>query len=177
MNIFYLDPSPVQSAAMMSNKHIVKMVVETAQILSTVHHMYQSKIAEEVYKPTHKHHPSVVWCTSSVQHYRWVIAHLEALLEEYTHRYHKTHKTSTVAKLLKTPPPNMPDKVFTQPPQAMPDQYKSPSSVQSYRLYYAHEKLFTEDDKIRFKKQLKYIFKTFYSNPLRKHEKELLRIT
>jgi len=175
MNIFYLDPSPSQSAAMMSNKHVVKMVVETAQILSTVHHMYDSNIKEEVYKPTHQHHPSVVWCASNAKHYDWCVAHLEALLEEYTIRYKKTHKTASLMRLLKKPPLLIPDKAFYAPPLAMPDQYKGDSAVRSYRRYYHAEKLFTPEDKTRFQKQLRYIIRHFYPNPMINEEKVMLK--
>ena len=52
MNIFYLDPDPVAAAQMQCDKHVVKMALETAQILSTV--------LGGPYKPTHAKHPSVL---------------------------------------------------------------------------------------------------------------------
>ncbi len=39
MNIFVLDEDPVISAQMMCDKHIPKMIVEAAQMLSTAHRM------------------------------------------------------------------------------------------------------------------------------------------
>ena len=81
MNIFYLSRSPVEAAKMQCDKHVVKMILETAQLLSTAHHELDG--ASVAYKPTHKNHPSAVWVRSSSDHYRWTVAHLEALGSEY----------------------------------------------------------------------------------------------
>lgn len=53
MNIFYLSNDPNKAATYMYNKHVVKMILETAQLLCTAHHELGSNI-EIPYKPTHK---------------------------------------------------------------------------------------------------------------------------
>lgn len=152
MNIFFLDESPYTSAKAMTNKHIVKMTLETAQLLSTAHHELDGdKAPPNLYKPTHKNHPSAVWARESMDNYMWLYMHFIALSAEYTQRYHKTH--ATFLKLdgtLSMPPKNIKSKGFTQPPQAMPEVYKDLDSVQAYRRYYLNEKIKNDDDLSRF---------------------------
>lgn len=141
MNIFYLDSNPAICAAMHNDKHCVKMILETAQILSTAHHAYNSDV-ENLYKPTHKNHPSTVWATASAMNYQWLWQLLNELCKEYTHRYQKTHKVQWSGLLTKlySPPVSMPVLAFTQPPQAMPDDCKAQNSIQAYRDYYIKHK-------------------------------------
>ena len=112
MNIFYVDDDPVISAVQLCNKHIVKMPLETAQILSTAHrHLDGDDYADNhgLYKVAHLNHPSTVWARSSKQHYEWLVAHFEALLDEKLRRYTKKppHKSGELLDALRKVPDNM----------------------------------------------------------------------
>jgi len=92
MNIFYLSHDPVQAAKYQYNKHVVKMILETAQLLCTAHHELGTNI-DIPYKATHKNHPSAIWVRSSAEAYMWAYEHMLALGKEYTKRYGKEHLT------------------------------------------------------------------------------------
>ena len=143
MNIFYLDSDPVKAAQIQYNRHVVKMILESAQMLCTAHHVYGSdKQKQNVpYKEAHLNHPSTRWTRLCRANYRWLYLHMLALGNEYTKRYGKTHLTiHKCAKFLDIPPMNLPGGEFTEPPQAMPDEYKDPCSIQAYWNYYIGEK-------------------------------------
>lgn len=141
MNIFYLHSDPVKAAQVQYNKHVVKMILETAQLLCTAHHELGDANAIP-YKPTHKNHPSAIWVRQSTANYMWAYDHMLALGEEYTKRYNKTHLTITKCKdILATPPINLKTENFSEPPQCMPDEYKVLNdSVSAYWNYYENEK-------------------------------------
>lgn len=154
MNIFFLSALPRESAELMVDKHVVKMIVESAQLLSTAHRVLDGvdgilpDFREELlYKATHRNHPSAVWARSSSQNYYWLYSHFEALLDEYTYRYGKTHKTSEKRNVLRIAPNNIANDAFTVPPACMPEEYRIgtaryntnnswPDTVESYRNYY-----------------------------------------
>jgi hypothetical protein len=138
MNIFYLDTDPRTAAAMHCDKHVVKMILESAQILSTAHQILDGP-KKGLYKPTHKNHPSAVWARQAEPNYIWLYSLLYYLCAEYTARYGKSHKTkrSGIVHLLSFIPDNIPKANFSSPPQCMPDTYKVESdTVQAYRNYY-----------------------------------------
>ena len=137
MNIFYLDKEPRLCAQYHVDKHVVKMILETAQLLSTTHWMSGS---EGPYRQTHKNHPSAVWARSNKSNYTWLCELGMELCKEYTHRYGKTHKTQQHIEWLSINIPNIPDGEFTQPTLAMPEQYKSEDHIKSYQLYYVKDK-------------------------------------
>ena len=140
MNIFYLDEDPVKAAQVQYNKHVVKMILESAQMLCTAHHELLHE-PDVPYKPAHVNHPSTVWVRSDNHHYHWLYEHMLALGGEYTKRYGKTHLSITKCKEpLKLAPFNIPHKEFKQPPQCMPDEYKDECSIQAYWNYYIGEK-------------------------------------
>lgn len=140
MNIFYLDEDPDIAARLQYNKHVVKMVLESAQMLCTAHHYYDN--GDHVpYKPCHINHPSTIWTRSNTEHYYWLYKHMLALGNEYTRRYGKTHLTITKCKKpLQWAPMGMTTSAFKQPPQAMPDEYKNECSIEAYWNYYIGEK-------------------------------------
>lgn len=143
MNIFYTNRDPNTAAREHCDKHVVKMIVEYAQLLSTAHHVIDGDAARPgIYRVTHKNHPSAVWVRQSAEHYGYVSTLLEALGEEYFHRYGRVHKTMReVAPALILQPENMPmDGGWIDPPQCMPDEYKRPSVVAAYRAYVAGAK-------------------------------------
>jgi hypothetical protein len=134
VNIFYLAHSPNDCAKMHCDKHVIKMILETAQLLSTAHHERGSTAP---YKPTHRNHPSAVWVRSGVKQYRWAYSLLEALSAEYTLRYGKVHKTwERCSEALSEPPTAIHDIEWSEPPQCMPEECKHKSAVIAYRRYY-----------------------------------------
>ena len=138
MNIFYLAHSPSDCAKMHCDKHVIKMILETAQLLSTAHHERGSTAP---YKPTHRNHPSAVWVRSGVKQYRWAYSLLEALSAEYTLRYGKVHKTwERCSEALSEPPTAIKDIEWSEPPQCMPEECKHKSTVIAYRRYYEHKR-------------------------------------
>jgi len=144
MNIFYLDRDPVIAAQMMCDKHVVKMILESAQMLCTAHRVldgeeYANKMG--LYKMAHKNHPSTIWVRTSFHNYRWLWQHMCALMKEYTYRYGKTHATSRLRDALLRPPKNISlSDAGGDPPQCMPDYCKGEDTVLAYQNYYILEK-------------------------------------
>lgn len=135
MNLFYLSRDPVEAARMQCDKHVVKMILETAQMLSTAHIELDGN--QVAYKATHKNHPSTVWVRSSFHAYRWAWRHLRALGEAYTERYGKVHKTiAEHLDNLSVPPASIAHADFVDPPQCMYDECKRGDTVLAYQLYY-----------------------------------------
>ena len=143
MNIFYLDECPKKAAKLQYNKHVVKMILESAQMLCTAHHCYGDKdqVENVPYKQAHLNHPSTIWTRRSKSTYMWLYNHMIALGDEYKKRYGKTHLSITKCKdFLAIPPRHIQGDDWCQPPQAMPDEYKTECSIQAYWNYYIGEK-------------------------------------
>lgn len=161
MNIFYLDKSPHLAAIQHVDKHVVKMILETAQLLSTAHRVLDGQTVtsyvtgrkktsyilpdereNQLYKATHINHPSAAWCRSGLYQYCWTYALLVYLLKEYTHRYGKHHKCEFLLVPLKKAPENIDFQApWTEPTPAMPDDCKvAGDSVASYKNYYIQHK-------------------------------------
>ena len=143
MNIFYLHPNPNEAPRYLYNKHSVKMVLETAQILCTAHQV----IAEETgintdyipYRKAYYNHPSCVWARQSKANYEWLFDYFRSLSIEYFNRYGRIHQSWVKCRHLKVPY-GIPNTEFTQPPQCMPDKFKEDCAVQGYWNYYIHDK-------------------------------------
>ena len=121
------------------DKHVVKMCLETAQILCTVYHRYGLSAP---YKPTHVNHPCVLWAGDCKAHYTWLVKHGEALCYEYEHRYGRQHACLNIITQVMLPPENMEYELHKMPPQCMPDEYKVPGkTVLAYRNYYLGAKV------------------------------------
>lgn len=135
MNIFALDNDPTAAARSLCDQHIGKMLLESAQLLCNCH-------AEAPYKRTHYNHPCSVWARESLHNYLWLRKHALALADEYEHRFGKVHGSRIVTVwaaqhvLVGVP-------AFQRTPfaQVMPEQYRQPDAVASYRSYYAAEKM------------------------------------
>ena len=146
MNIFYLHKDPVKAAQYQYNKHVVKMILESAQMLCTAHHHYAEELGYDnsyiPYKKAHYNHPSTIWTRQNSRNYYWLYHHMLALGNEYTKRYNKTHLTITKCyDVLQYCPVGMPlGSKFNQPPQAMPDEYKHEDSIIAYWQYYINDK-------------------------------------
>lgn len=136
MNYFYVDEDAITAARMLCDKHVVKMILETAQMLSTAHRLTESPQADFVYKPTHSNHPSTKWLRSSQIAYKHGLQHLCALFDEYRHRYNKTHATERLLPYLSQVPEALPDLPFVDPPQCMYDECRGSDTVEAYRSYY-----------------------------------------
>jgi len=143
MNIFYLDKDPKLAAIYQYNKHVVKMILESAQMLCTAHHCHSLEYETQwvPYKKAHVNHPSTRWARQSASNYLWLYKHMIALGAEYYVRYGKTHLTITKCeKPLAKYPDGILNTGFTEPPQCMPDQYKHKSAIHAYWQYYIAEK-------------------------------------
>lgn len=139
MNRFILDTDPVVAAEYHCDKHVVKMILEEAQMLCTVQRRYGAT-NDDLYRATHANHPCTLWAGSTKQNYRWAYKLLVALCEEYTHRYGKVHATSRLLGVLQNPPQAMPEGDLTPFAQAMPDDLRDLDAVRAYRQYYVQEK-------------------------------------
>ena len=166
MNIFYLDKDPKKAAEYSCDKHVVKMILESAQMLCTAHRVQDGKMVVGKSKTgrkrtTYEHpnsnmdkilygagwlkHPSCIWVMDSAYNYMWLYKHMMALNEEYKLRYNHTKDHLCIQKLgevLSTPPTNAPINVMgTDATPAMPDECKVPGDVvASYRKYYIMKK-------------------------------------
>ena len=154
MNIFVLNEDPSQAARDMCNKHVVKMLVETAQILSTA---FRLKMEEHtgvpdrqesfnrLYKATHRKHPAIQWTMESVHNTDWVWQHAEALYREYVERYKKHHKTGQVLNEFNGLRWLMWQgygawQQHTPFVQCMPNELKGADAVEAYQRYYITSK-------------------------------------
>lgn len=132
MNIFYLHHNPRKCAKYHFDRHVVKMILESVQLLCSAIWMTGG---EAPYKLSHKNHPSSIWARASKANWLWLQQLAFALCEEYTFRYGKTHKSEAIARSL-TVPQDLPDIPFTPPTLAMYDWCKMDNTIQSYRRYY-----------------------------------------
>jgi hypothetical protein len=99
MNIFVTDNCPTISAQALDNKRVVKMVLETAQLLSTAVFI-NSTITNNIYKPTHIKHPCTIWAAATIGNWDWLLRHFIALSEEYSFRYNKQHASEKILPYL-----------------------------------------------------------------------------
>jgi hypothetical protein len=137
MNIFILSFDPRSAAEHHCDKHVVKMILETAQLLYCAHWATDpSRLPATAYRKTHPNHPCAIWTRESGANYRWLCALGIALCNEYTFRYGKIHKTRSHIEWLVANPPALEELGPTPMRLAMPDEYKQLSPVESYRAYY-----------------------------------------
>lgn len=151
VNIFYLDHDPRLAAQAHCDTHVVKMILETAQLLSTAWHvaaadavtsdwcppsadivvpegevpwLHYQLAGQRIYRKTHENHPCAVWARNSAANYRWLHRLGMELLEEYTFRYGKQHASAPVMWTLELVPPSLPaDAPLSEPPCAMPEDF------------------------------------------------------
>lgn len=149
VNIFYLDHDPIAAAQAHCDRHVVKMILETAQLLSTAWHVLSPELVESgwqspetdvpvpgetpwlfntlaghrVYRKTHENHPCAVWARESEANYRWLWRLGMALLDEYEFRYGREHASGPVLWALEAAPPSADRRTAqTEPPTAMPEE-------------------------------------------------------
>lgn len=138
MNIFYFDDNIETCAHDHCDAHVVKMILESAQILCTVLWLNNKRAP---YQPTHKNHPCVLWANRSLSNWNWLKNLAGALNKEYMYRFnhHKNHRSYDVILTLETPP--IPDLGLTEIIQVMPDEYKNQDPVLAYRQYFIARKV------------------------------------
>jgi hypothetical protein len=163
MNIFYLDENPKKCAEYHCDKHVVKMIIEYAQLLSTAHRLcdgiesrgssrsgkrqvrvwkLDDSRENSLYLASHINHPSNIWTRSSVENYQWLWQLWYNLCKEYEERYNKTHATwIKLATHLSIPPYNIPEIRATPIPLCMPDEYKTEDPIKAYKTFYLKEKI------------------------------------
>lgn len=148
MNIFFLSSDPYEAAQMQADKHVVKMILESAQLLSTAHRIVDGDETgvlpdgrqELFYRATHRNHPSSIWTRTSVENYNWLVDHFHGLLNEYTFRYGKQHASGRLLYDIQSPPKALEDWDWTNPPCCMPEEYHVGNYVDNYREYYRKAK-------------------------------------
>jgi hypothetical protein len=142
LNIFILDTNPELAAQYHCDKHVVKMILESAQLLSTA--LYLELDRSYLYKPTHINHPCNVWLRESFENIIWLIALAKALGKEYTFRFNKTHKSMDIINYI-IDEIDFNREIVTIPKTfalAMPDEcIISDNAVNNYRQYYRTSKL------------------------------------
>jgi hypothetical protein len=154
MNLFILYNDPVKSAQAHCDKHVIKMILETCQMLYTAHWTAAHSVllvktrakvetpsslatSPKPYKPAHINHPCTKWIRASLENYLYACNLGIALGEEYTYRWGKTHACEEHARWLKANPPSLPSVGLTPFAIAMDDQYKTcDDAVECYRNYY-----------------------------------------
>lgn len=149
MNIFVLNENPNIAAQMHLDKHVCKMSIEYAQLLSTAHHLLaegEESYLTNVYKPTHKNHPATKWVMEHPAHYAWLYNLTEATWSEYTYRYGKVHASSRLRPWIsKVPRQLIACGAPTPPPQCMPENYRIlpvswENTIRAYQQYYCGPK-------------------------------------
>ena len=138
MNIFVLDTDPQKAAICQLDKHVVKMPLESAQMLCSA--LIINGFVGTPYKLAHAKHPCTLWASQSRENFLWLVRHGLALSREYTSRYGKRHKSQDVIEFCEKHQHIIPAGELTTFAQAMPDQYKDQNPVIAYRQYYLGEK-------------------------------------
>ena len=154
MNIFFLSWNPTKCAQYHFDRHVIKMILELAQMLCTAHHVLGSNTLINGYKATHINHPTCKWVREHLHNYIFCARIAIALCDEYFYRYgqhkspQKQHSSRQLIEwLINNPPKNIPTIslkyirltngwYMTLPPQAMPDEYKCDNPIEGYRMYY-----------------------------------------
>lgn len=145
MNIFVLDYNQKLCAQYHNDRHVVKMILETAQILSSAYYL-NGLWCKWMYKRTHENHPCVRWAARSAANRAWLIKLGLELCDEYTYRFGRKHKTEDLLNLFETLSENVVGRI-SPPALAMPDACIKFSienfytrALESYRAYYILEK-------------------------------------
>ncbi len=153
MNIFVLDEDPYASARMMCDKHIPKMVVESAQMMASALRRHGATDEDmpltksgTPYKGGYQHHPCTVWAGKTQDNFDWLADHAYKLLCEYSERFGKEHACTIPIMHMYNMELDLPEGELTPFAQAMPDEYKHEDAVKAYRAYY-HSKTFAKWEK------------------------------
>ena len=100
MNIFVTDADPIQSAVNLPDKHVVKMPLETCQMLAIIYSDWYYGVGKlhrangipyATARGAFRNHPCTQWAAANQYNLSWLIVHGYALCHEYTCRYDKVH--------------------------------------------------------------------------------------
>ena len=147
MNIFFLHKDPQWAANALCDKHVPKMLLESAQMLSTAVRKYEEEtngvpLAEPIYKSAYPNHPMTKWVGFNRDCFRWALENAVYINHQYEQRFNKGHKSFRVIETIYNN--NYIDDIsngfFKEPPQCMPDEYKDKCSIQAYWNYYIGDK-------------------------------------
>jgi hypothetical protein len=136
MNIFITNACPVQSAQDHVNAHLLKQILESAQLLSTAHVVLDGN--QVAYKATHQNHPSAIWTRQSKANYLWLFEHFKALCDEYEYRTGKVHKSIEHLKTLSKTPVSIDHNPLSEFVFVGPDEFRMKSLTcvhGAYKLY------------------------------------------
>ena len=162
MNIFVLDEDPTLAAIYQCDKHISKMIVETAQMLSTNIRLTNGNTSiskeferhlkdpnrKEIYKVSYQNHPCTIWARKTKGNFLWLKKHGLALCDEYNYRYEKIHGSYPIIASCRSD--TIPVGELTKFELCMPDIYKQENAVEAYRNLYAFDKSrFAKWNKVR----------------------------
>ena len=143
MNIFAIEGDVetgqidwVKSAQSQDNLRVVKMILESCQILSTV---LNEQGLDAPYRSFNPKHPSCLWAAESAANFMNLALHCEAMICEYRERFGKTHKCAAVLnKIVAMFDVDLfPTTKCTPLRLAMPDEFRSDNPIVSYRKFYA----------------------------------------
>lgn len=143
MNIFYTDENPSIAASNLCRVHINKMIIESAQLLSTAHRGIDGSVDNRLYKITHLNHPSNIWVRQSRQHYIWLLAHMASMMTLYTKVSGKVHAVEDrCLKTLSSVPRGMVNNNWEEPPFCAIERFREEIGVvndvkQDYKNYLA----------------------------------------
>lgn len=142
MNIFVLDRDPKLCAQYHNNKHVVKMILESTQLLNNAL-IARVPDYEPVYRKTHWNHPASVWTRSNLDNFKWLLSLANELCHEYSYRYDKVHKCEQY--LIRFSEIDFKDFLSNGKEiefvQCMPEEYKQNDAVEAYRTYYKKDKV------------------------------------
>ena len=146
MNIFFIENHPQQIAESQCNRHASKMILETIQMLSSAHHLYGNKdnALTECLSKSHLSHPSTKWILNSKANYVFAYNLLSEMMKEFNRRFNHVYESyHHKYELLKNIPNELSDRGLTENinAQAMPIEFKSKDTIQSYRNYYINKKI------------------------------------
>jgi hypothetical protein len=166
MNLFFLDRNLDTCAEYHIDRHVGKMQLEAAQLLTTtlwvdkyVGYVPEKLSSEQLqiiksikkneppieqrqftrYLPTHENHPCASWVSSSLEHFYWTVCYVNALNSECVWRGYKSHASCEVVNSMPMPT-NIPDLGWTDPPLCMPVQFQGPDPIEAYRKFYIDDK-------------------------------------
>ena len=154
MNIFVTDPCPIQSARNLPDKHIVKMPLETCQMLAIIYSDWYYGVGKlykkdgTPYRTAHgafRKHPCTIWAAANQYNLAWLIRHGYALCTEYALRYDKDHTCFDVIEQAERiyhkcfdEPLSIASSKVTEFTRAMPEYIKYNdriSTIEAYKYY------------------------------------------
>ncbi len=138
MNIFVLSEDVKEAAEWHVDRHVVKMPLESAQMLCTA--LILNGCNDVAYKPAHVKHPCTLWAAATRSNFEWLCRLGVELCSEYTYRYGREHASERVIRSCHEKCSHIPAGVLTSFAQAMPIEYKGECAITAYRLYYVKGK-------------------------------------